>query len=89
MRVPSESIADLITLVVAALCLGAASLLLRCERLPATLEFIVSGLSTMLIVGFWLAGRAWFRAARHREERELQEKIQAEVRLLREKEMKQ
>lgn len=88
MSVPSESIANLTTLVVVALCLGAASLLLHCESLTATLELIVSGLFTMLVTGFWLAGRTWFRAVRSREERELREKFQAEGRLLRDRELK-
>ena len=89
MSVPSESIADFTTLVVATLCLGAASLLLHCEGLTTTLEFIFSGLFTLLVVCCWLAGRTWFRTVRRREERELREKFQAEGRLLRDMEVKQ
>ena len=87
--VPSEAIADITVLFVVALSMAATALFLHCECLTGTLGLVVSVLCTALVVCLWLAGRAWFRSARRKEESELRDKFQAEGKLLRDREVKQ
>lgn len=84
LNIPSESVAEINSLVIVCLCLCAVSIFNRyLENLSQLQTMAVAMGVTLVIVSYWLLGRAWFRSCREREEAELREKFQREGKFLR------
>ena len=84
LNIPSESVAEINSLVIVSLCLCAVSIFNRyLENLSQLQTMAVAMGVTLVIVSYWLLGRAWFRSCREREEAELREKFQREGKFLR------
>lgn len=84
LNIPSESVAEINSLVIVCLCLCAVSIFNRyLENLSQLQTMVVAMCVTLALVSYWLLGRAWFRSCREREETELREKYQREGKFLR------
>ena len=84
LNIPSESVAEINTLVIVCLCLCAVSIFNRYLENLSQLQTMALAMGvTLALVSCWLLGRAWFRSCRVREEAELREKYQREGKFLR------
>lgn len=84
LNIPSESVAEINTLVIVCLCLCAVSIFNRYLEDLSQLQTMALAMGvTLALVSCWLLGREWFRSCREREEAELREKYQREGKFLR------
>lgn len=84
LSIPSESVADINTLATVCLCFSAVSIFERyLDGLSQIQTVVIAMVVTLVIISYWLFGRAWFRACRDKEDRMLRVKFQQEGKFLR------